>query len=239
MQIVFKGVVPKEPEYPDANEDAFLIKNNIVAISDGASESFDARNWAQILVRTFDGVYQFKEPLLAGAIAEYSRLHKREDLSWSKQASFDRGSFATFLGIEFHEESRAVDVLAIGDSLAVLIGNGAFYRSYPYTACEEFDQNPALLSTNHFQNDFTRQQDFFLTHAVTWDIQSLNNPFLLCMTDALGQWFLRTYPSDATVLKSLLSLRNESEMKNFISALRKDKAIRTDDTTLIVIDMNG
>jgi hypothetical protein len=239
MQIVFKGVVPKELDHPDNNEDAFLIENNIVAVSDGASESFDAKNWAQILVRKFAGLSQFKESWLAAAIEEYAGLHNREKLSWSKQASFDRGSFATLLGIEFHEESNSVDVLAIGDSLAVLISNGEFDRSYPYTAFEDFDQNPTLLSTNHFLNDFTKQQDFFLTHSVTWDLQSLNHPHVLCMTDALGQWFLRTYPTDSTVLESLLSFRHEAEMHEFIAALRKEKAIRTDDTTLLVIDMNG
>jgi hypothetical protein len=239
MQIVFKGVVPKELEYPDNNEDAYLIEDDVVAISDGASESFDAKNWARILVRKFVNLSQFKESWLVGAIEEYSSLHNRGELSWAKQASFDRGSFATLLGIKFREKSNAVDVFAIGDSLAVLISNGCFEKSYPYTAFDDFDQYPALLSTNHSLNDFIKRQDFFLTHSVTWNLQSLNNPHLLCMTDALGQWFLRTYPSDATILESLLSFRRETEMKEFIAALRKDKAIRTDDTTLIVIDMNG
>jgi hypothetical protein len=239
MQIVFKGAVSKELEYPDNNEDAYFIGNNIVAISDGAAESFDARNWAQILVHNFANLAQFKESWLINAIEEYSNLYNREELSWSKQASFDRGSFATLLGIELHEESHSIEVFAIGDSLAVLISNGLFDQSYPYTTFEEFDQKPTLLSTNHFLNSFILPQDFFLTHTVTWNLQSLKNPHLLCMTDALGQWFLRTYPSDSTVLQSLLSFRNESEMKEFIAVLRKDKAIRTDDTTLIVIDING
>ncbi len=239
MQIVFKGFVPKELEYPDNNEDAYLIEDNFVAISDGASESFDAKNWAQILVRRFVNLSQFRESWLVGAINEYSSLHNREELSWAKQASFDRGSFATLLGIKFHQESNSVEVLAIGDSLAVLISNGNLDKSYPYTSFEDFDQNPTLLSTNHFLNDFIKQQDFLLTHSVTWNLQPLTNPLVLCMTDALGQWFLKTYPSDTTALESLLSFRREAEMQEFVAALRKEKSIRTDDTTLIVINMNG
>ena len=57
------------------------------------------------------------------------------------------------------------------------------------------------------------------------------------MTDALGQWFLKTYPLDATILESLLSFRRENEFQEFVAKLRKENAIRTDDTTLIVIDM--
>lgn len=239
MQIVFAGVVPKEREYPDNNEDAYGIDKNVVAVSDGASESFDAKSWAQILVRKYINSAQFRESWLVGAIEEYSILHDREALSWSKQASFDRGSFATLLGIEFHGGSNSVNVLAIGDSLAVLISNGRVVESYPYTSFEDFNQNPALLSTNHFQNDFIRHPGFFSTHSVTWDLQSLKKPILLCMTDALGKWFLRTYRSDPTVLEPLLSFRTQSEMQEFITALRKDKAIRTDDTTLVVIDLHG
>ena len=239
MQIVFTGGIPKELEYPDNNEDAYVLEKNVVAISDGASESFDAKGWSQILVRTYINRARFKESWLDEAIEEYSTVHDREALSWSKQASFDRGSFATLLGIEFHEESNSVNVLAIGDSLAVLITDGRVATSYPYTSFEDFNQNPALLSTNHFHNDFIKHPDFFSTHTVTWNLQSLKKPLLLCMTDALGKWFLRTYKSDPAVLESLLSFRKESEMQEFITALRKDKAIRTDDTTLVVIDLHG
>ena len=239
MHIVFKSTVPKELEFPDNNEDAYFIGNNVVAISDGASESFDAKNWAQILVRNFVKLAQFKESWLIGAIEEYSSLYNRDELSWSKQASFDRGSFATLLGITFHEESNSVEVFAIGDSLAVLISDGYFDKSYPYTIFGDFNQKPTLLSTNHFLNDFIKPQDFSLTHSVTWNLQSVANPHLLCMTDALGEWLLKTYQSDSTVLQSLLSFRNEVEMQKFVAVLREDKAIRTDDTTLVVIDING
>jgi serine/threonine protein phosphatase PrpC len=239
MHIVFKGIVPKELEYPDNNEDTFLREGNVVAVSDGASESFDAKNWARILVRKFVQFAHSGESWLPEAIKEYSRLHDREELSWAKQASFDRGSFATLLGITFHEESKSAEVLAIGDSLAVLVSNGSFDRSYPYTSSQDFEQDPVLLSTNHGLNDFYERQDFLLSHSVTWDLRSLTNPLLLCMTDALGRWFLETYPSDATILESLLSFRHEAELRTFVTALREKKVIRIDDTTLIVLDMNG
>jgi hypothetical protein len=238
MRIVFKGVVPKELEHPDTNEDALSIKKNVVALSDGASESFDAKSWARILVRNYVNRENFNESWLLGAIAEYSSLHDRGKLSWSKQASFDRGSFATLLGIEQYVESNSVRVLALGDSLAVLISNGRLERSYPYSSSEDFNQNPALISTNQSDNDFINNQNFLSNHSVTWDIQHLDHPFVLCMTDALGQWFLKTYPLEPTILESLLSFRSESDMQEFIAALRRDKAIRTDDTTLLVIDLN-
>ncbi len=239
MQIVFTGVVPKELDYPEHNEDAYLTGSNIVALSDGASESFDAGHWAQILAHQYVKATRFNEPWLREAIEQYSGLYKREELSWSKQASFDRGSFATLLGVMFHEESNSVEILAIGDSLAVLINNGLIEKSYPYTSFEEFNQMPSLLSTIHVQNEFVRQQDFVKKHSVTWGLQSLPAPRLLCMTDALGQWFLKTYPSDASILDSLLSLHTEAEMQEYVSLLRKENAIRTDDTTLIVVDFSG
>jgi len=239
MQIVFQGVVPKELDYPDNNEDACIIDNNVVAISDGASESFDAKNWAKIITRKFASHAQFEESWLIDAIKEFSVLYNREDLSWAKQAAFDRGSFASLLGVEFHKESNSIEVLAIGDSIAVLINNGSFDKSYPYTSAEEFNQKPTLLSTNHSLNDFIYRQDFFSTHLVTWNLQSHINPLLLCMTDALGQWLLRTVLSKPNAIEALLSLRNQLELTEFILALRSKKEIRTDDTTLLIIDING
>jgi hypothetical protein len=235
MRIVFDGVVPKELEHPDNNEDAFAAGGTIIAVSDGASESFDSRNWSRILVDQYVASPQLNELWLTEAIGRYAGLYQ-DELSWSKQASFERGSFATLLGIVFHEELNTVDVLAIGDSLAVLIDNGHFNRSFPYTSFKDFDQKPALLSTIRADNDFINQQDFLDKHTATWDLQSLDHPLLLCMTDALGQWFLKKYQSDTYALEMLLSLQNKDDMQKFISILRKNHAIRNDDTTLIVVD---
>jgi hypothetical protein len=237
MQITFHGSVSKELDFPDNNEDAFKadLAKRLVVISDGASESFDAKSWAAILVEHFIDSPQFNEEWLIDAINDFSTLYNREELSWSKQASFDRGSFATLLGIELLQESKTAEILAVGDSIAVLMSDEQVIASYPYRSFEDFRQKPVLLSTNDLLNDFVRQNGFYNTHSVTWELSTLSNPKIFCMTDALGEWFLRTFQSDNSEWKQLLSIYTTTELQDFVSSLREEKKIKTDDTTLISI----
>src|SRR5688572_10364860 len=123
MEVAFVGQVPKDPSFPDENEDVYEleIETGRVAVSDGASESFDSRTWARLLATRFVKKPELSSNWLAQAIEDYSLSFDPAALSWSKQAAFDRGSFATLLGIEECIAHGTMDVIAIGDSLAVLL----------------------------------------------------------------------------------------------------------------------
>ncbi|PPT26436.1 hypothetical protein XabCFBP2524_22425 [Xanthomonas axonopodis pv. begoniae] len=47
IQILFDGSVAKHLDAPEANEDAYRLAaaSGRIVLSDGASESFDAKNW--------------------------------------------------------------------------------------------------------------------------------------------------------------------------------------------------
>jgi hypothetical protein len=112
----FFGSIPKLPGDADRNEDAFTWspERSALALSDGASESFDSRLWARILVRLF-----VLKPVLSVsrvdlAIMAYTRRHDPQSMSWSRQAAFDRGSYATLLGVAVSPELDQARVLAIG-----------------------------------------------------------------------------------------------------------------------------
>ena len=102
MKILFAGQVPKDLSFPDTNEDAYEIAPDAgkIAMSDGASESYDSRAWARLLACRFVENSQIDHRWLAEAITEYTTRVDYASLSWSKQAAFERGSFATLLGIE-------------------------------------------------------------------------------------------------------------------------------------------
>ena len=58
--------IPKEEDFPEANEDNFLLRDDKVscALSDGASESFDSQAWSEILCQSFNfNVKRKKEAL--------------------------------------------------------------------------------------------------------------------------------------------------------------------------------
>jgi hypothetical protein len=71
-----------------------------------------------VLVSRYVRQPAFDEKWLARAITAYNAAFDRTAMPWSAQGAFDRGSFATLLGLRF--DAAGVSVLGIGDSLAVL-----------------------------------------------------------------------------------------------------------------------
>ena len=92
--------VAKYPDDPAPNEDAFAIdrRRGLIALSDGASESYDSATWAKALVEQFVSNPHFDATWLHAACARYGAAYDRETLRWSAQAAYDKGSYATLIG---------------------------------------------------------------------------------------------------------------------------------------------
>jgi len=98
--------VPKRED--QHNEDSFQRSaKGVYALSDGASVSFDSASWARILVRRYTRDPEFTREWLSAAIAEFRKLYDRDSLPWMQQASFDKGSFASLLGVRIADGGRA------------------------------------------------------------------------------------------------------------------------------------
>jgi hypothetical protein len=156
-------------------------------------------------------------------------------MSWSKQAAFDRGSFSTLLGIEYNAAHACLEVMAIGDSLAILIDAEELVASWPYSRPEQFNERPVLLSTNPVLNGFVGEDGFYRAHQRTWTLDELSAPTLMCVTDALGQWVLAMHRDGKEVWKSLLTMEEESALEALVLVQRAEKQMRIDDSTLLVI----
>lgn len=226
MRPLHRWTVGKQPDEPHLNEDASACAKGrgVFAVSDGASESFASRRWARILVDRYLRQPAIDDAWLAEAIATYRTAFDRSAMSWSAQAAFDRGSFATLLGLRF--DPTGVSVLAIGDSLAVLVEDGRIRETFPYDEPEQFRANPLLLSTIHDRNAAILSGDF----ATHWPLKSGSR--LYCMTDAIGAWLLSNRQPR---LAALQSLRTHADFVDLVEAARADGTMRRDDTTLLVI----
>lgn len=240
MQVLFSGQVPKDFNFPESNEDAFEIDEggSRIALSDGASESFDSKTWAQLLVKSFVVNPALNSDWLSLAVDNYLSNYVIGSLSWSKQAAFERGSFATLVGVEWFKNHSSIDVISVGDSLAVLISGSEFVESFPYKSAEEFRQRPTLLCTNKGNNHFVGESDFYSVHCKTWDIKNTPTPNLLCMTDALAEWALRLAAEGTPPWIELLSIRNDAELQALVESEREKKLMRIDDVTLISISFD-
>lgn len=234
LRVDLVASVPKDPERPELNEDAWAPNEALTcfAVSDGASESYDSRAWARLLVAKYASDPRFLPSWVDEATIEYTRQIDFESLSWSKQAAFERGSFATLLGLQLAENGREVEVLAIGDSLACHIRGGVLLATFPYSAAEEFDTRPALLSTLASKNAFLTEPNFFARNtARTWTVEA--GDVLLLTTDAVGQWLLREHTNDPSSLLALASLGSDADLAALVLQMRAEHRMRYDDSTVV------
>jgi hypothetical protein len=241
MRVLFAGQVPKDPTYSEANEDRLelSVESGRIAVSDGASESFDSQTWAGLLVKKFVHDPALGKGWLAELVSEYAKKFDVNSLSWSKQAAFERGSFATLLGIENYPLHGTIDVLSVGDSLAILLDQNELIGSYPYSSSVEFQQRPELFSTSPAHNSFFDSPDFFTLHHQTWNISDKKNPVLLCMTDALGEWALRLAQEGNPQWRLLAAMKDVSLLQSLVLEERAHKRMRIDDVTLVSIVFGG
>jgi hypothetical protein len=202
------------------------------AVSDGASVSFDSASWSRILARRYAQHPRLDVAWIARVIAAYSKLHDRDSLPWMQQAAFDRGSFASLLGVTDRGDGR-VGVLAIGDSLAVLCDGDHVLASFPYEAPEQFEARPQLLSTNPAENAFLAEPDATSRLSVEWDLGPLDHPALLCVTDALGCWILSQRGNEPSPIARLRALNSRRTFARFVEDERAAGRMRRDDTTLL------
>jgi hypothetical protein len=226
--------IPKTED--SRNEDGFYRSaKGVYALSDGASVSFDSASWARILVRHYARNPEFTHQWLSGAIAEFRKLYDRESLPWMQQASYDRGSFATLLGVRIVDEGRLIQILAIGDSLAVLCDGDCIKATFPFTAASAFTRSPQLLCTNPVGNAFLDEVDFAYDLVADWTFAGLKQPALLCMTDALGHWLLSQRDRNSSPISALRKVQTPRAFARFVHEERAAGRMKRDDTTLIAL----
>lgn len=219
------------------NEDRFSISDRLgtYALSDGASVSFDSASWARII-----SVRYVQDPLithawLAHAIATYEAKYDRDALPWTTQGAYDRGSFASVLGVRWEKGESQVEVFAVGDSIAVLCDGPTVVHTFPYVRAEQFADPPQLISTQPQRNTFLEESEYPASRTVRWCVSGLVEPRVLCMTDALGQWFMSRHEGGEQPVAAVLGIGNRHAFAAFVKCERAAGRMRRDDTTLIVL----
>ena len=234
----FFGSIPKLPGDADRNEDAFMWspQRSAIALSDGATESFDSGLWARILVRLFVLNPVVSMARVDMAIIAYTRRHDPQSLSWSRRAAFDRGSFATLLGVAVSPELDQARVLAIGDSLALLLDGTRLVASFPYTDPDDFQRPPTLLSTRRGHNTFLKRPSHAGASTAVWRLDRLEQPRIVCMTDAIAEWFLRRAQADPWAGEVLLGISDLADLEALVTHEREAGRMKVDDSTVLILE---
>lgn len=226
-----------EPKSVSAkNEDSFAVSDDGLryAVSDGASISFDSATWSTILAKRYLLDSQVDNRWISEALGEYVGLHNREDLPWMMQAAFDRGSFASLIGLSIQEDGSEVEVVCVGDSAFALFDGSNMIEFLPYSKPEEFDSSPILISTNPAENSWFADED---ANVLVRRIQlvEFSRPHLLMMTDALARWLLEG-PADEK-FERLSGLSNQASFSEFVVEERAKGSLARDDTTMVLIEL--
>lgn len=237
MDILFQGSVAKHLDRPEDNEDAFNVvaARDRIVVCDGASESFDAKSWARLLVAKFAEV-EICLSSVSTCIEAFEALHDPSSMGWAKSGAYVRGSFATALIAQDVPSDLVVALTCAGDSAAFLTDGATILESLPYATSADFEQRPTLLSTLDAYNHWL-EADGPQSGAMTarWSYAERRPLFLLCMTDALAAWLLRTVEEqDPTGLERLMSIRTDDELAQLVEGERTSKVMRRDDSTLII-----
>jgi len=210
-----------------------------VVLSDGASESFDARNWANLIVDQFLNSEPSDERIYS-SIQAYGALHDPSTLTWSKAAAYERGSFATLVIAQDDPNRQTVKITALGDSLAVWCNGDNVLETAPYSRSEQFTEKPTLLATRQELNGSVSPGEPGRWDRREWCYDQYGTCLLLCMTDALGAWFLESQEQgNSLAFERLSNVRDPQEFLELVEAERASGAMRRDDTTLIIATLTS
>jgi hypothetical protein len=247
LTTLFKGTVPKHSAFPEANEDKLRAcdSRQVYVLSDGASESYNSSLWANVIVEAWASAPPRRNLLrwIKNAINEYESRSDKTNMSWSQEAAFERGSFASLLALHWTPEST-LRVTAVGDSVALLVDYGQVRWSFPYTTADQFRDRPHLLSTILERN----LTPFFFAAAQAIRANGPIGPChasvplppgkdgrLLCATDALGAWLLCDGDDRSDRLHRILNVTTEDALAAIVEEERAAGTMRRDDTTLLVL----
>ena len=232
LELSFCHCEAKSPAQPNEDSFAYDEDRQLFVISDGASISFDSALWSKLVVENFIAQPSIDADWFAHARQQFASAHSFDDLPWNKQAAYERGSFATLLGLAYDPETGKALITGVGDSIVVMIDNvDGWVTSFPYEDASQFRQDPVLLSTNPGAAGLpeTALQPFSL-------FELPGTITLLLMTDALGAWCLEHGHEGAVQLAELTDVE---DFREFLQLEQRDRRMRVDDATLMVLKLSA
>lgn len=238
---------------PEECEDAlsFDPQGSLFAIADGATDSAFQRLWAGLLVKGFINHPPDFSSSKPSSIRDWfgGWLKNQQDL-WNNNIQWDTlswsghnkakmtGGLATFLGIYFFPNKLVWKGIAFGDCNLFQFRTYQLIRDIwdwkPLVYSEQFGSNPVALSS------ISPKPELMLTHMDEIIGDYAKGDIFFLATDALSAWLLKEIENNnSSPCDELLRLKTSEEFETFINELRKDKKIKNDDTSLIIIEITS
>ncbi|MEO7717706.1 MAG: hypothetical protein ABIY70_16020 [Capsulimonas sp.] len=236
MQVHFLGSyqTPKVDCAASECEDRYAIcgAGSTFAISDGASNSIFAGEWAQSLVDQFiaSPTTSINASWLRPATAALYSHVDFESLPWHGVAKFTRGVFATLSGLFFDCQSQRFSTVSIGDSVIVWrhLQSGRA-GMLPSMRSQDFERFPHLICHLPERNIGLFRR---VRRRKSIKLPSGDTSFYL-MTDALCHWYVSECERGREPWQALCEITSQDDFVDFIVHLRRENILKNDDTTLI------
>jgi hypothetical protein len=213
-----------------------------LAVADGATETSFSGLWARLLVNAY-GRGRLAEATwnddLNGIRRAWQRAVGQKPLPWYAEEKLRLGAFSSLTGLTLcppagpAESGGEVHVLSIGDSCLFQLREGRLIWSFPFTAAEEFNSRPLLISSLD-----RGAGDDVAAQRVRGEWQPGDTFFL--MTDALACWTLRMAEAGTDPFVLLQSVESQPAFETLIADQRHCTnaegilLLKNDDVTLVV-----
>ena len=233
-------LLPKLDQEASECEDAIAVDIQAArfAVADGATEAFDARNWAERLAQHW---VQRKSTLTVEEFREWVAAEGRElhdswnglTLSWYSEEKARKGSFAALVGVEldFKSESPTWQAIALGDTCLLHCRQTTLVKSLPLCRSECFNSAPVLVASDSSLHESSMQS------VVTDSGTCQNGDVLLLMSDAAASWCLQRFENADLDVDQFLSAKPDEQLREFFDAERMAGRIRNDDLAIVRIEI--
>ncbi len=212
-----------------------------LAVADGATETSFSGLWARLLVNAYGRGRLTKATWnedLCGIRRVWQRAVGQKPLPWYAEEKLRLGAFSSLTGLtlvppaEPGGKGGEFQVVSIGDSCLFQVREGRLIWSFPFTASEEFNSRPQLISSLNGSADRDA-----VVQRISGEWQ-LGDTFFL-MTDALACWALRLVEAGKDPFALLQSVDSQEEFDTLIADQRShtdadgNPLLKNDDVTFV------
>jgi hypothetical protein len=213
-------------------------QRGLAAVSDGASSSYRARQWAVRLTEDWIERPSKLDPQQFESWVHHSSQRMGAasgpddggggETAWYVGEAERRGSFATFLGVRFSKSATraAWNAIAVGDTCLFHVRGGDLLRAFPLSDPDEFSTTPPLLSSEQYRDSHGGTQAV----CASGDLEP--GDIVLLATDALSEGALLADTHEQPIWKALSNVSHQT-FDSLVSSLRDACLVKNDDVTLV------
>ena len=229
-------------------QDRFSINPDTksVAVSDGMSQSYQQKPWADLLVKAYtenaqwepnlksvkelaplwlERVKSFIQNLKDTNAPQYLIIRNENALALRKSAG------ATFCGIRFNGYKWSGYVL--GDSCLIELEKNRIKKLYTSQNGDEFDNHPDFFDSNPFSDGKGTPLAIKGSIGRSTSIIMVSDPFSDFLLEKQKKGEEEKY------IKELLAINNHDEFEKLVADWRDNRGMHNDDSTLIIIENDG